>query len=72
MVVENLCSKAEMIHAIVQGNGPNMPHSGATDLKNAEEVHTNFVRRQGDKLIACLREVVDIHNQFPHLVQAFD
>ncbi|KDP33414.1 hypothetical protein JCGZ_06985 [Jatropha curcas] len=58
MMVERLCENAELIHAIAQGNVPGIA-----------EFQTDFVRRQGDKLIACLGDIVDILGQFPYLVQ---
>ncbi|KAF2282769.1 hypothetical protein GH714_043139 [Hevea brasiliensis] len=62
MMVDRLRENAEFIHAIVQENPPEIADFGAAD----------FVRGQGDKLIACLGDIVNILNQCPHLVQASD
>ncbi|XP_002527997.2 trihelix transcription factor ASR3 [Ricinus communis] len=61
MMVEKLRANAELIHDIVQGN-----------LPQSENCPTDVIRRQGDKLIACLGEIVNILNQFPYLVQECD
>lgn len=62
MMVERLRENAELIHAMVQTNLPEVADFGATD----------FVRGQGDKIIARLGDIVNILNQYPHLAQASD
>ncbi|GLT72231.1 hypothetical protein SLA2020_441850 [Shorea laevis] len=42
---------------------------GAADVKNVEDYQTDFARRQGDKLITCLRDIVNTLDQFSDLVQ---
>ncbi|KAJ8765908.1 hypothetical protein K2173_020424 [Erythroxylum novogranatense] len=69
LVVEKLRHNAELIHAIVNGNLPETLNFGAADQSNTEDFHTKLVRRQGDKLITCLREIVNIIKQYPHLVK---
>jgi hypothetical protein len=44
----------------------------AADSKNIEGFKTDLIRRQGDKLIACLQNIVNSINQFPCLLQECD
>jgi hypothetical protein len=72
MMVEKLHENAEMIQAVVNGNFPEMADLEAADSKNIEGFKTDLIRRQGDKLIACLQNIVNSINQFPCLLQECD
>lgn len=61
MVAEKL---AEKIHSIVQEKLPETAGFETADLGNNEDLQNDFVRRQGDKLIAHLEEMVNISKQF--------
>lgn len=65
MMVAKLQENAELIHAIVAESAD---YSDA-DLNNVQDLQSEFVRRQGDKLIACLGEIVNTLNQFTDHVQ---
>ncbi|CAK7354360.1 unnamed protein product [Dovyalis caffra] len=71
-MVEKLCGNAEMIHAVVNGNLPEMADLEAGDSKNIQGFKTDFIRSQGDKLIACLENIVNCISQFPGLLQECD
>ncbi|KAK6274286.1 hypothetical protein POUND7_011369 [Theobroma cacao] len=63
------CEKAEQIHAVVEENFTENADHSAADVKNVEEFRTDFIRRQGDKLVACLGDILSTLNQFSELVQ---
>lgn len=65
MMIMKLHENAELIDAIVSEN----VDLGAADVKNVEDYQTDFARRQGDKLITCLRDIVNTLDQFSDLVQ---
>lgn len=69
MMVEKLSENAEMIQAVVNGNFPEMADLEAADSKNIEGFKTDLIRSQGDKLIACLQNIVNSISQFPCLLQ---
>ncbi|XP_059461210.1 trihelix transcription factor ASR3 [Corylus avellana] len=66
MMIMKLHENAELIEAIVSENVDLGP---AADVKNVEDCQTDFARRQGDKLIKCLRDIVNTLDQFSDLVQ---
>lgn len=65
MMVMKLQENAELINAIVSEN----VDLGAANVSNVEDYRTDFVRRQGDKLIACLRDIVNTLDQLRGHVQ---
>lgn len=69
MMVEKLHENAEMIQAVVNGNFPEMADLQAAGSKNIEGFKTDLIRSQGDKLIACLQNIVNSISQFPCLLQ---
>ncbi|KAF9661942.1 hypothetical protein SADUNF_Sadunf18G0001500 [Salix dunnii] len=69
MMVEKLSENAEMIQAVVNGNLPEMADLEAADSNNIEGFKTDFIRSQGNKLIACLENIVSTLRQFPWLLQ---
>jgi hypothetical protein len=69
MMVEKLSENAEMIQAVVNGNLPEMADLEAADSNNIEGFKTDLIRSQGDKLIACLENIVNTMRQFPWLLQ---
>lgn len=64
-----LHENALKIYAIVEGNISDDVDYNSTDLKNAESVQTDCIRRQGDKLIECLGEIASTLNQLCDLAQ---
>lgn len=66
MMIMKLHENAELIEAIVSEN---VDLGAAADVKNVEDCQTDFARRQGDKLIKCLRDIVNTLDQFSDLVQ---
>ncbi|KAL3565951.1 hypothetical protein D5086_031366 [Populus alba] len=69
MMVEKLSENAEMIQAVVNGNLPEMADLKAADSNDIEGFKTDLIRSQGDKLIACLENIVNTVRQFPWLLQ---
>ncbi|XP_011002961.1 PREDICTED: uncharacterized protein LOC105109831 isoform X1 [Populus euphratica] len=69
LMVEKLSENAEMIQAVVNGNLPEMADVEAADSNNIEGFKTDLIRSQGDKLIACLENIVNTMRQFPWLLQ---
>ncbi|KAK6237144.1 hypothetical protein SCA6_012481 [Theobroma cacao] len=69
IMVARLCEKAEQIHAVVEENFTENADHSAADVKNVEDFRTDFIRRQGDKLVACLGDILSTLNQFSELVQ---
>ncbi|GMY17682.1 trihelix transcription factor ASR3 [Fagus crenata] len=65
MMVMKLNENAELINAIVSEN----VDLGAANVNNVEDYQTNFARCQGDKLIACLRDIVNTLDQLRDHVQ---
>ncbi|KAJ6329778.1 hypothetical protein OIU76_008580 [Salix suchowensis] len=72
MMVEKLRENAEMIQTVVNGNFPELADLEAADSKNIEGFKTDLIRSQGDKLIACLQNIVNSISQFPCLLQECD
>ena len=64
-MVMKLNENAELINAIVSEN----VDLGAANVNNVEDYQTNFARCQGDKLIACLRDIVNTLDQLRDHVQ---
>ncbi|KAK6249375.1 hypothetical protein QUC31_020940 [Theobroma cacao] len=69
IMMARLCEKAEQIHAVVEENFTENADHSAADVKNVEDFRTDFIRRQGDKLVACLGDILSTLNQFSELVQ---
>ncbi|KAK1549464.1 hypothetical protein Q3G72_002521 [Acer saccharum] len=58
-MVVKLLENAEMVHAIATENAD----YGGASSKNVQDYKSEFARRQGDKLIACLGQIVNTLNQ---------
>ncbi|XP_038710107.1 uncharacterized protein LOC120004854 isoform X2 [Tripterygium wilfordii] len=65
MMVEELRENAQLINDIVKGNiaGSVVYEAANMNATSAEDFHADFVKRQGDRLIACLGDVVDTLNR---------
>ncbi|OMO91098.1 hypothetical protein COLO4_18631 [Corchorus olitorius] len=73
IMVARLGENAEQIHAIVEESvTDNNADQRAADLNKIDEFRTDFIRRQGDKLITCLGDILSTLNKFPELVQEYD
>ncbi|KAK2659645.1 hypothetical protein Ddye_006178 [Dipteronia dyeriana] len=59
LMVAKLRENAELVHAIATENAD----YGGASSKNAQDYKSEFARRQGDKLIACLGQIVNTLNQ---------
>ncbi|XP_056174853.1 uncharacterized protein LOC115686558 isoform X1 [Syzygium oleosum] len=68
MMALTLRENAQLIQQIVNG-GPADPGCGYVDVKSVENSKTEFIRGQGDKLIACLGTIIDTLNQLCDVVQ---
>uniref|UniRef100_F6H2V6 Myb-like domain-containing protein n=2 Tax=Vitis vinifera TaxID=29760 RepID=F6H2V6_VITVI len=69
MMVMKLRENADLIDAIVKGNLVDSVDFGLGGSKNRETLQADFKRRQGDKLIACLRDIADTLDQLRDIVQ---
>lgn len=69
MMVMKLRENADLIDAIVKGNLVDGVDFGLGGSKNRETLQADFKRRQGDKLIACLRDIADTLDQLRDIVQ---
>ncbi|TXG62403.1 hypothetical protein EZV62_013766 [Acer yangbiense] len=58
-MVAKLRENAEMVHAIATENAD----YGGASSENVQDYKSEFARRQGDKLIACLGQIVNTLNQ---------
>ncbi|XVE97213.1 hypothetical protein REPUB_Repub03eG0001300 [Reevesia pubescens] len=68
IMVARLGGNAEQIQAVVEENFSENADHRAADLKNLGDFRTDFIRRQGDKLIACLGDILSTLNQFSELM----
>lgn len=64
-----LQESAELIHAIVKENLSEKAKRVNSTVKNAEEFKTDVIRRQGNRLIACLGVMIESLNQICDVVQ---
>ncbi|OMO61946.1 hypothetical protein CCACVL1_23128 [Corchorus capsularis] len=63
IMVARLSENAEQIHAIVEEIvTDNNADQRAAGLNNIDEFRTDFIRRQGDKLITCLGDILSTLN----------
>ncbi|KAA8520991.1 hypothetical protein F0562_011664 [Nyssa sinensis] len=69
MLAANLRENAELINVILKGNLTEDLDFKLADLKNVETFQTDFTRRQGEELIACLGNLTDTLDQLCDLVQ---
>lgn len=69
MMVMKLRENADLIDAIVKGNLVDSVDFGLGDLRNRETLPAELKRRQGDQLIACLRDIADTLDQLREIVQ---
>ncbi|XVE71408.1 hypothetical protein DITRI_Ditri10aG0147800 [Diplodiscus trichospermus] len=69
IMVARLGENAEQIHALVEENfSENADHRHrAANLKNGEDFRADLIRRQGDKLIACLGDILSTLSEFSEL-----
>ncbi|KAI3437295.1 Myb-like domain-containing protein, partial [Psidium guajava] len=61
-MASTLRENAELIQRIVDGSPAPDPGCGYVDVKSDENCKTEFIRGQGDKLIACLGTIIDTLN----------
>ncbi|XP_048133865.1 trihelix transcription factor ASR3 isoform X2 [Rhodamnia argentea] len=64
-----LRENAELIQRIVDESPAPDPGCGYVDVKSDENCKTEFIRGQGDKLIACLGTIMDTLSQLCNVVQ---
>lgn len=69
MMAAKLLENAQLINAVLNGDLAEDIDYKLGDLKNSEAIQTDMARRQGDKIIDCLGNIVSALNQFCDLVQ---
>lgn len=69
IMTAKLLENAQLINAVLQGNLAEDVDYKLADLKNNEAMQTDSTRRQGDKIIDCLGNIVSTLNQYCQLVQ---
>lgn len=69
VMASTLRENAELIQRIVDGSPAPDPGCGYVDVKSDENCKTEFIRGQGDKLIACLGTIIDTLKQLCDVVQ---